>query len=394
MFGLTIIEVWFLFILLWLTVCFLSFGVTGIYFLFMRRTAKRPWKILVDRQYAPRISIIIPTKNESQIIRQKLLNIDRIEYPKDKIQLIVVDSKSNDNTLTIVERFAEQHPYLNLLTLSLDQEGKSKALNFALRNSIGDVIIISDADCFWSQKIMQEALPYLSDPSVGAVSGPKILMNPNSTWVTKTENAYLVSMNTTKLGESKLGFTTLFEGGFSAYKRAMLPSFDPYGTGSDDCGSLIKLAENGHKAVFLPEAAFFTAFPTSWKGKMQIKIRRANQLVLVFSTYLNLLLRGKVRVPKGTLILNTFIYLVSPLAFALFVPLTMLILVSHPYLMVLVLLFIIPRIGPLLFEVIQSYSVLLVGLSSAFLGKKFITWSQPADRIILTESLLRQNNLI
>jgi cellulose synthase/poly-beta-1,6-N-acetylglucosamine synthase-like glycosyltransferase len=116
------------------------------------------------------------------------------------------------------------------ILMQSERRGKSAALNFALKSCDGEVVVISDADCFWPSDILQNALPFLADPTVGAVSGPKILLNSEQSWVTKSENTYLNSMNLMKLGESKVGSTLLFEGGYSAYKREALNSFDPYKT--------------------------------------------------------------------------------------------------------------------------------------------------------------------
>ena len=81
----------------------------------------------------PKVSIIIPTYNEAEIIRFKLANTSRLSYPKDLMEIIVVDSNSNDGTTQIVKDFTQQNPDLNI-TLIAEQErkGKSHALNTAL----------------------------------------------------------------------------------------------------------------------------------------------------------------------------------------------------------------------------------------------------------------------
>jgi len=136
--------------------------------------------------------------------------------------MIVIDSKSDDRTIDFVKDFAEHHPEINIKVLiESRRKGKSAALNFALKYCEGDVVIVSDADCFWPSNILRKAFPFLADPEVGAISGPKTLLNPQDSWVTKTEQAYLNSMNTIKVGESKVYSTLFFEGGFSAYKKEL-----------------------------------------------------------------------------------------------------------------------------------------------------------------------------
>jgi len=228
-------------LVLWFLLCFLSFGILGVSFVLLRKAALKPWRLKIDRNYIPKISILVPTYNESNIIRYKLENLDRIDYPKDLANIIVADSNSSDNTLDIVDDFAKQHPEINIeVVVEKKRKGKSAALNSALERCDGDVVIVSDADCFWPSDILRKGLPFLADPNVGAVSGPKTLLNSKQSWISKNEGNYLNLMSTMTLGQSKCGSTLFFEGGFSAYKREVLESFDPYNTGSDDCGTIIK----------------------------------------------------------------------------------------------------------------------------------------------------------
>ncbi len=97
------------------------------------------------------------------------------------------------------------------------------------------------------------------------------------------EESYLKSANYLRLGESKAGSTVFFEGGFAAFKKEALEKFDPYATGSDDCGSIISVIEKNYRAMLVREAKFFSSFPATFQAKMSIKIRRINQLVRVFA---------------------------------------------------------------------------------------------------------------
>jgi biofilm PGA synthesis N-glycosyltransferase PgaC len=217
---------------LWITLFFLSYGILGLNFLLMRRAAKKPWKLSFNKEYTPRVTIIVPTYNESKAIAYKLKNLSILDYPRNLTQIIVVDSNSEDNTNDQVRGFISQHPDMNIrLLIDSEAKGKSAALNLALKCCEGEIVLISDADCFWPPEILHESLPFLADPNVGAISGQKILLNSGQSWVTKTEDSYLNAVNQMKLGESKLGSTVLFEGGFSAYKKEVLESFDPWNTG-------------------------------------------------------------------------------------------------------------------------------------------------------------------
>jgi cellulose synthase/poly-beta-1,6-N-acetylglucosamine synthase-like glycosyltransferase len=385
----------FLLIVLWLISFTLSFGVAGLIFIMMKKAAKKPWRLKIDYNYKPKISILVPTYNEANIIRYKLDNLIRLNYPRDLMQIIVVDSNSEDQTTNIVYDFIKHHPESNIQVLTQNKRtGKSAALNLALKNCEGEVIIVSDADCFWPPNILEKALPFLADPSVGAVSGPKILLNPNRSWVTRTEDAYLNSMNLVKLGESKVGSTLLFEGGFSAYKKEALTSFDPYNTGSDDCGTVLMLVENGYKVLMVPDAGFYSAFPRTWTGKLGIKIRRANQVVRVFLKYLCLLIKNRIKVCKRTVAQGVLLYIISPLMFVLLVIATVALLPIFPFFLLLFLVFLVPNLGVYMFEVVQNYCLLFASMLMVVFNRRFVVWTKPEDRTFIQENVLRDYRLI
>jgi cellulose synthase/poly-beta-1,6-N-acetylglucosamine synthase-like glycosyltransferase len=258
----------------------------------------------------------------------------------------------------------------------------------------GEVIIVSDADCFWPSDILEKAIPFLADPAVGAISGPKILLNSNQTWVTRMEESYLRSANVLRLGETKAGSTVFFEGGFSAFKKEAFDRFDPYATGSDDCGTVIRVIENNFRTILVPEAEFYSPFPASFQGKLSIKLRRANQLVRVFVKYLALLAEGKVKATKRTVVSNTLLYLFSPVAFVVFMFLTALLLFSFPLLLLFFAFLVIPRVRFYFYEIFESNILLLAAIFGVVGGERFSIWSQPEDRIWLTEEKLSQFNLI
>jgi len=353
------------------------------------------WQLRIDKSYMPKVSILVPTYNESNIIRFKLQNLNKVKYPKDLTQIIIVDSKSSDNTIDVVNDFVKRHPESNTKVLvESKRKGKSAALNFALKYCEGEIIIVSDADCFWPSDILQKALPFLADPDVGAVSGRKILLNSRDSWVTKTEDDHLNIMNIMRLGESKVCSTPFFEGGFSAYKKELLESFDPYNTGSDDCGTVIMMAEKKSKAILVREAKFFTTFPVTWRENINIKTRRANQLVRVFGKYFYLLLKGRIKSPKRVIINYVFLYLFSPVIFFVLLMTTVYLVWKFPYFASIFLVFLIPRVGSHLFEIVQNYLLLLLSIFSIALSKKFVVWSKPSNRALLTEDVLRQYRLI
>ena len=382
-------------LVIWFFLALSSFGVLGLNYVYAYFAAKRPWKIRMDKDYLPSVSIIVPTYNEFETIKYKLRNLKKLSYPKNLVQIVFADSKSTDSTLEEIRAFAEQHPDFDTKIIVEDErKGKTSALNMALRNCTGDVVVVSDADCFWNSTILIDSLPYLADPSVGAVSGPKRLLNPTDSWVTKNEDRYLKSMNLMKLGESKKSSTIFFEGGFSAYKKGALESFDPYKTGSDDCGSLMSVLEKNLKTIMVPEAEFFTTFSKDWSERMAIKIRRSGQLIRVLGIYGEHMLRARLKTERKTLAKNLFLYLLAPVVFLLFLVTTAYFILIFPVAIVMGLVFLVPKINTYVAEVVLNYFIILYSMILTATRKQFVVWKKPADRALLTEEMLVKAGLI
>jgi cellulose synthase/poly-beta-1,6-N-acetylglucosamine synthase-like glycosyltransferase len=338
----------------------------------------------------------VPTYNEANVIEFKLKNLLKLNYPKNLIEIILVDSASKDDTLKKILEFQKKHPEACIKLLKeKKRRGKSNALNFALKYADGEVIIVSDADCFWSPDILVNALPYLTDPSVGAIAGREVLLNMNQSWITESEAFYRDLVSVIRLGESKFHSTIFFEGGFSAYKRIFLQEFD-YDTGADDSGTAFKIVGKKTRTIFVPEARFFTTFPPSWRGKIALKIRRANQLIRIWNKCLKLLIKRKLQLPKRIAIPQIFLHLFNPLIFLLTVIATAFIGFRHPYLFFsLFLIFLPSKSRKLIIEISQNNFILLSALIGLLINRKFVIWEKVDEsRHHVVKDLLKRSNLL
>lgn len=373
----------------------LSFGIAGANYFWARRAVKKDWEINKDKRFMPTVSIIVPTYNESSVIGYKLRNIGKLVYPRNLMQFVFVDSHSTDTTVDMIRNFAKENTSLNIkVIVENERKGKTHALNVALKDCSGDVIVISDADCFWPPEILNDSLCYLAEPSVGAISGPKVLLNKRDSWVTQSESKYLESMNSIKLGESKTYSTIFFEGGFAAFSKTALEAFDPYNTGSDDCGTVIKVLEHNKRAIMVPEARFYTFFPKSWKGKTEIKVRRAVQLVRVLREYLALLLKGKIKTVKNIVLRYALLYFFAPTMFLCFIATTILLMLTIPFTILLLSVLLIPNLNAYIIEVMSGFLVMSIASLLAVFKKKSLLWKKPEDRKLLEEQPLLKAGLI
>jgi cellulose synthase/poly-beta-1,6-N-acetylglucosamine synthase-like glycosyltransferase len=348
---------------------------------YVRKQAKKPWNINIDRDFQPTVSIIVPAHNEEAVICKKLGNLSEVKYPNAKIEIIVVDDASEDKTLERVESFVANHRDLNIKVLKqYPRAGKSAGLNLALGATTNSIVIVSDADTLWTPDVLEKAVPYLADAKIGAICGMGINENASNSWITKAEETYLNYTNLIRIGESKRYSTIRFEGGFCAYKKGTFREFDCE-TGSDDSGTALDVVQHDYRTILVPEVLFTTCFPTELVGKLRVKTRRATQLIGLWSKCLKLLVRRELKLPNSIAIPEFFLFIFNPLVFGVLIVTTLGLIVSFPFswlsLLILVgsgtLLVFLRR---LFLEVLVNNFVLLYALARFLSGRRYLAWQK------------------
>jgi glycosyltransferase involved in cell wall biosynthesis len=360
--------------------------------------ARRPWNLIIDEKYRPSIAILVPVHNEEKTIQLKLKNLKKVTYPTQKIETIIVNDASTDNTLEEINAYKANNPGLSISIFSNQGHlGKTNCLNLALKSVKADVIIVSDADCFWPSDILLKALPYLSDPTVGAITGRELLLNPQSSWVTVGEQFFDNTVQSIRIGESKIHSTIFFQGGFAAYKNILLDEFDQ---GADDSGTALNMVQKNSRTILIPEIGFYTPFPIMWRNKLILKVRRASQLQHLWAKCLKLLVRGKLRLPKKIALSEIFLHIFNPLLLIVLVVVSIFAFIQNPMLLAAFLLILCPTLlikknRTSVFELLQNNCILIVALTSFFTNKGFRLWETVQEsRLFITEGVLKEKNLI
>lgn len=127
----------------------------------------RPRKV-VKSTYEPIVTVLITAYNEERDIGAKLENTLRIDYPAEKLKILVASDCSNDRTDEIVKGFAARGVKLHCQTERL---GKTPAQNAAVEKSTGEIILFSDATTMYEPDVLRQMLPNFADESVGCVAG-------------------------------------------------------------------------------------------------------------------------------------------------------------------------------------------------------------------------------
>jgi cellulose synthase/poly-beta-1,6-N-acetylglucosamine synthase-like glycosyltransferase len=358
------------------------------YYILMKKASKKSWIIKADSSYTPKVSLILPTYNEALVITKKLDNIQKIHYPEDKLEVIIIDSASSDGTISKCKEYLSKNiTKFPVILLSEDRRmGKAHALNIALKHTTREIVAISDADSFWKVDALRKSVSYFADPSVGAVSGREEFINLEQNIYTLAEGIYRKYFYTIRLGESKTYSTFLFQGELSLYRRSILDKFEDRRGSSDDTGTVVNILSRGYRCIFIPDAVFYDAAPYTLYDRISLKSRRGQHVISGISEAMKLKLKKNIELPFSIIFFNFYIHIISPLLFILIVPFALLTLyLYHPwYLVLLVISFSLSKkLRILAISYLTSNIALIVALFNHLLGRDGTAWRK-IDRMRTT----------
>ncbi|MDH7489309.1 MAG: glycosyltransferase family 2 protein [Anaerolineae bacterium] len=199
----------------------------------------------------PSVSLIIAAHNEEACIREKLENSLALDYPRDKLEILVASDASTDRTNDIVAEFAGQGVRLNTVP---ERRGKSYAQNHTVEMATGDVLVFSDANSMYEPDAVAKLVRNLADPNVGYVSGELRYRRPRSA-IGAGEGLYWRYETWIKRKESETG--NIINGNGAIYavpRRYFVPV--PDHTGADLWLPLTQI-RRGLRTVHEPEAVAY-----------------------------------------------------------------------------------------------------------------------------------------
>jgi len=304
----SVFETIFLSTLVLIFVCFMS------YFGLMVHFSRKPNGV-AKKNILPSVSMIIATYNEALVISKKLSNTLEMEYPKDKLEILVVDSGSTDSTREIVTNFAEQNRDRANLRLLTQQErlGKSNALNYAVKQAVGDIVILTDADVLLDKDAILKVTANFADNRVGAVSGIEVIRNPDQSNTTQIEQGYRSFYNTLRLGESNLDSVIMCESEFAAYKKSLMEDLPPNSV-CDDMELTLRVRKKGFKAIYDPSVVFHECSPSMYGSRLKHKIRRGQGIQQTLLRFVGMMFSPKYGAFSFVILpFEFFMHLVSPI---------------------------------------------------------------------------------
>ena len=133
----------------------------------------------------PTVSVLVPVKNEEKVVGRLLRALLNLEYPSQKVEIIIVDDGSTDKTIGICEGYVAKHPSRIRLLRRSTSDGKPSALNYGLKHARGEIVATFDADNVPESDTLLKAVEFFGDHSVDAVQGTICSINADENMLTK-----------------------------------------------------------------------------------------------------------------------------------------------------------------------------------------------------------------
>lgn len=236
----------------------------------------------------PSCSVLIPAHNEEKVIMSTIEAMLSLEYPADRLTIMVINDGSTDSTKEIVGRYSGQDGRVELFNVPEGQggRGKSRALNLALQRVKTDVVAIYDADNTPDRNSLRYLVAHLVlDNKLGAVLGKFRTVNKNVNLLTKFINIETLSFQSIlQAGRWQMhNIATLPGTNFVMWTKLIrdLNGWDEHAL-TEDSELSIRIIEQGYKIKFVPYAVTYEQEPQEWKVWLRQRMRwvRGNNYVL------------------------------------------------------------------------------------------------------------------
>ena len=169
---------------------------------------------------APMMTVVIPAYNEGAMVEQSIESVVRAEYPRERLEVLVVDDGSTDDTWHYIERAAQRHGVVTALRLERNQ-GKRAALAAGFRRARGSVLVTIDSDSVIEPQTLLAIAGPLRDKRVGAVAGKVAAFNRDQGWLPRMLHVrYILSFDFQRSAQSTYGTVYCCPGALSAYRAS------------------------------------------------------------------------------------------------------------------------------------------------------------------------------
>lgn len=232
---------------------------------------RRFWRSNPVRQepILPSVSVVIAVHNEAQNLVHKLRNLSGLDYPPDKLEVILVSDGSTDATNQVLAAWASERVRVEVLS---DHRGKAAALNRGVEMARGEIVVFTDARQRIEFGALRRLVVNFADPSVGCVSGELMLGESDGQTSLEGVGLYWRLEKKIRQWEGETGSVVGATGAFYAVRRELVARL-PEETILDDVYIPLHVVRQGRRVVFEPQARAWDPLVTSSRQEFRRKVR-------------------------------------------------------------------------------------------------------------------------
>jgi glycosyltransferase involved in cell wall biosynthesis len=239
----------------------------------------------------------VPTYNEERIIAKKIQNIEELDYPLDKIEVIFVDGHSSDRTPDIIKNYIAKCKKSVKLITQETRKGYTCGVIEGILNSNGEIIVLTDAAAYYYPDALKQLVKHFGSHNVGAVTGKEIVFGDNGQIGPELEKSYRFLYDFMREAETEMDSTPDSKGEILAIKRGICDNLVArlqlsLNASFDSCVPYqAKLM--GYRTVYASEAKYYEYAPASFVDRMRQQMRRGTILVGALLLFWKMLLNRR-----------------------------------------------------------------------------------------------------
>ena len=256
-------------ILFWLAACVIAYVYAGYPALLYFFSRKGNRSVPLDGGGTPDVTLLISAYNEKTVIAEKLQNVLALDYPRDRLEIIVISDCSDDGTDEIVAGFPEEHVRLVRQQRRL---GKSEGLNLGVAQARGEILAFSDANSMYQPDAIRNLARHFADPRIGYVVGNCAYMKtPGQPVSAESEGLYWKLETWLKERESDFGSVVGGDGAIYAIRREL---FSPLrATDINDFLNPLQIIVRGFRGLYDGTAICYEQAGDSFEKEFHRKVR-------------------------------------------------------------------------------------------------------------------------
>lgn len=227
--------------------------------------------------YLPTFSVVMPAYNEANTIRRTLESLTRVRYPQDRVEFILMDDGSKDETVAIAQAFCRESG-LRLQTVTQENMGKAHTLNRGMREfATGDLVMCLDADSSLHPDALKNAAHYFIDPKVVALSA-NVKIRPQPTLFNLIQRFEYLVCYQMKRAQTVFNIEYIIGGIGSTFRRSALERVGYYDTDTitediDLTMKLLQLGNKKHRVIYGSDVIAYTESVLDLSGLIRQRFR-------------------------------------------------------------------------------------------------------------------------